>query len=59
MEEIREVISSLSGALMVIRITSLTFTRELAVVLPAGLVAADHAGDLLPVLVLGAAALVV
>ena len=45
---------------MVIRITyTLTFTCELAVVLPAGLVAAHHAGDLLPVLVLGAAALVV
>ena len=45
---------------MVIRITyTLTFTCELAVVLPAGLVAADHTGDLLAVLVLGATALVV
>ena len=40
-------------------VITLTFTGELAVMLPAGLVAAHHAGDLLPVLVLGAGALVV
>ena len=37
----------------------ITFTGELAVMLPTGLVAAHHTGDLLPVLVLGAGALVV
>ena len=36
-----------------------TFAGELAVVLAAALVVADHAHDVLPVLVLGAAALVV
>ena len=36
-----------------------TFTGELAVVFPTGLVVADHTDDVLPVLVLGASALVV
>ena len=40
-------------------VITLTFTGELAVMLPTRLVATHHTGDLLPVLVLGAGALVV
>ena len=44
---------------MVITLLILTFTGELAVMLPTRLVAAHHAADLLPVLVLGASTLIV
>ena len=44
---------------MVITLLILTFTGELAVMLPTRLVAAHHTRDLLPVLVLGASTLVI